>query len=146
VDTLAAQTGLSIEMTNRLIAILDGIAPGLRAWSEQVKAAVKQGLREFRTYSGRVIHLDPRAPHKAPNYIIQGTARELLVDALIRWEQGPYAGGVVLPVHDEIVAMVPAEQAPAATAYLVACMTTQLGPVPIEVEADEPSEVWRSAA
>lgn len=146
VDTLAAQSGLTIEMTNRLIAILDAIAPGLRAWSERLRQAVKDGLREFKTYSGRVIHLDPRLPHKAPNFAIQGTARELLVDALIRWDQGPYAGGVVLPVHDEIVAMVPAEQAVAATAYLVECMTTQLGPVPIAVEADAPAEVWQSAA
>jgi hypothetical protein len=26
-------------------------------------------------------------PHKAPNYCIQGTARELLIDALVRWSQ-----------------------------------------------------------
>lgn len=144
--TLAAQTGLDIPMVDRLVAILDALAPQLAAWSAQVRQAVKNGLREYRTYSGRVIHLDPRLPHKAPNYIIQGTARELLVDALIHWEQGPYARGVVLPVHDEIVAMVPTEQAPAATRFLVQCMTTQLGPVPITVEADEPAEVWQSAA
>jgi len=144
--TLAAQTGLDISMVERLVATLDAIAPGLAAWSAQMRQAVKNGLREFRTYSGRVIHLDPRLPHKAPNFAIQGTARELLVDALIRWEQGPYAGGVVLPVHDEIVAMVPAAHAAAATDHLVRCMTTQLGPVPIAVEADEPAEVWQSAA
>lgn len=144
--TLAAQTGLDIPMVERLVAILDAIAPQLAAWSAGVRQAVKNGLREYRTYSGRVIHLDPRLPHKAPNYIIQGTARECLVDALIRWEQGPYRGGIVLPVHDEIVAMVPAEQAVEATKYLVRCMETQLGPVPITVEADEPADRWQSAA
>lgn len=144
--TLAAQTGLTVAMVEQLVATLDALAPQLAAWSAGVRQAVKNGLREFRTYSGRVIHLDPRLPHKAPNYIIQGTARELLVDALIRWEQGPYRGGIVLPVHDEIVAMVPAEHAAAATEYLVTCMTTQLGPVPITVEADEPALAWQSAA
>jgi P4 family phage/plasmid primase-like protien len=146
VGTLAAQSGLTHEMTQRLIDILDAIAPQLAAWSDSLRQAVKNGLREFRTYSGRVIHLDPRLPHKAPNFAIQGTARELLVDALIRWEAGPYAGGIVLPVHDEIVAMVKAEDAPAATAFLERCMVTQLGPVPITVEADEPAERWQSAA
>jgi DNA polymerase I-like protein with 3'-5' exonuclease and polymerase domains len=144
--TLAAQTGIPPAMVEQLINTLDALAPQLAAWSAQVRQAVKNGLREYRTYSGRVIHLDPRLPHKAPNYIIQGTARELLVDALIRWEQGPYAGGIVLPVHDEIVAMVPAAQAPDATRFLITCMTTQLGPVPITVEADEPAEHWQSAA
>lgn len=144
--TLAAQTGISVEMVERLVAILDALAPQLAAWSGQVRAAVRQGLREYRTYSGRVIHLDPRLPHKAPNYIIQGTARELLIDALIKWDAGPYRGGVVLPVHDEIVAMVPAAVAVEATKYLVTCMTSRLGPVPIEVEADQPAPVWQSAA
>lgn len=144
--TLAAQTGISVEMVERLVAILDALAPQLAAWSAQVRTAVRGGVREYRTYSGRVIHLDPRLPHKAPNYIIQGTARELLIDALVLWDQGPYRGGVVLPVHDEIVAMVPAEQAVEATKYLVTCMTSRLGPVPIEVEADEPAPVWQSAA
>lgn len=144
--TLAAQTGLTIAMVEQLVATLDAIAPELAAWSARVRDAVRQGLREYRTYSGRVIHLDPRLPHKAPNYIIQGTARELLVDALIRWDVGPYRGGIVLPVHDEIVAMVPADVAAEATRYLVECMTTQLGPVPITVEADEPAQCWQSAA
>lgn len=146
VDTLAAQSGLTHEMTERLIGILDAIAPQLTAWSNNLRQAVKDGLREFRTYSGRIIHLDPRLPHKAPNFAIQGTARELLVDALIRWDAGPYRGGIVLPVHDEIVAMVRAEDAPAATQFLTRCMETQLGPVPITVEADEPAMAWQSAA
>lgn len=146
VDTLAAQSGLTHEMTERLIGILDAIAPQLTAWSNNLRQAVKNGLREFKTYSGRIIHLDPRLPHKAPNFAIQGTARELLVDALIRWDAGPYRGGIVLPVHDEIVAMVRAEDAPAATQFLTRCMETQLGPVPITVEADEPAMAWQSAA
>jgi len=65
---------------------------------------------------------------------------------LIKWDAGPYAGGVVLPVHDEVVAMVPAEVANDATAYLVECMTSDLYGVPITVEADAPSEKWLSAA
>lgn len=145
-ETLANQTGIGVEMVRHLISVLDQLAPQLREWSDGVRKAIKAGMREYVTYSGRVIHLDPRFPHKGPNYIIQGTARELLVDALLRWDAGPYRGGVILPVHDEIVAMVPAEHAQEATEFLVACMTTQLGAVPIDVEADAPSDRWVSAA
>lgn len=145
-DTLARQAGLDHETTQRCIDVLDALAPGLRAWSDGLKGAVKNGLRDFRTYSGRVVHLDPDAPHKAPNYAIQGTARELLIDGLVRWDAGPYAGGVILPVHDEVVAWVPQDVADDAVRVLEACMTTELFGVPIDVEADAPADRWQSAA
>lgn len=145
-DTMAAQVGSTVEIMRQVVATIELMAPGLPAWTEHVKANVKAGNTQYPTYSGRVIHLDRRFPHKAPNYLIQGTARELLVDALIKWDAGPYAGGVVLPVHDEIVAMVPTEVADDATAYLVSCMTSDLYGVPITVEADAPSAQWMSAA
>jgi hypothetical protein len=39
-------------------------------------------------------------------YALQRTAHELLVDALLRWRDTPGVS-VLLPVHDEIIAMVP---------------------------------------
>lgn len=145
-DTLARQAGLDHATTQRCLDVLDAMTPGLKAWSEGLKAAVKSGLREFRTYSGRVIHLDPELPHKAPNWAIQGTARELLIDGLVRWDEGPYAGGVILPVHDEVVAFVPEESADDAVRVLETAMTTELFGVPIAVEADAPADRWQSAA
>jgi DNA polymerase I-like protein with 3'-5' exonuclease and polymerase domains len=88
-------------------------------WADEVKRAVRSGATQMPTYAGRVIHLPREYPHKAPNYCIQGTARELLVDALLAWDQTRWGGGVVLPVHDEIVAMVPEADADEATAALV---------------------------
>jgi len=97
------------------------------------------------TYAGRVIHLIRDYPHKAPNYAIQGTARELLVDAIERWEQTRWAGSVVLPVHDEVLAMVPEAEAEVATAELVRCMTTDLYGVAIVAEASAPAFAWADA-
>ena len=53
---------------------------------------------------------------------------------------------MLLPVHDEILAMVPESDGPTATAALVACMETPFEGVPIAVEADEPSFAWADAA
>jgi hypothetical protein len=52
---------------------------------------------------------------------------------------------VLLPVHDEIVAMVPTQDGTAATSALVGCMQTELHGVPITAEADEPSYAWTDA-
>ncbi|BEL07846.1 hypothetical protein Q0Z83_060370 [Actinoplanes sichuanensis] len=77
---------------------------------------------------------------------IQGTARELLVDALLEWDRTRWGGGVVLPVHDEIVAMVPEADAVEATAALVRCMSRELYGIEIKAEASEPSFAWRDSA
>jgi DNA polymerase I-like protein with 3'-5' exonuclease and polymerase domains len=53
---------------------------------------------------------------------------------------------LLLPVHDEIVAMVPEGDGVAATAALITCMQTEFLSVPIVVDADEPSRVWADAA
>lgn len=145
-ETLARQAGLSDEVTQRCLDVLDRMTPGLKAWSEGLKAAIKGGMNQFPTYAGRVIHLDTALPHKGPNFAIQGTARELLIDALVRWDAGPYAGGVILPVHDEVVAMVPEAVADEAAAYLGECMTTSLYGVAITAEVDAPVDRWASAA
>jgi hypothetical protein len=64
---------------------------------------------------------------------------EAMRDLRNRWRDTPWGHSVLLPVHDEIVAMVPALHGPAATAALVGCMQTELAGVPITADADEPS-------
>jgi DNA polymerase I-like protein with 3'-5' exonuclease and polymerase domains len=107
---------------------------------------VRSGATQMPTYAGRVIHLPREYPHKAPNYCIQGTARELLVDALLAWDQTRWGGGVVLPVHDEIVAMVPEQDADEATEALVRCMSRELYGIPIVAEASTPAFAWKDSA
>src|SRR5690606_37070971 len=142
IRTLAEQAGVSESVAASAVDVLDDMTPGLATWSRHLREAVKAGATEFPTYSGRVIHLDPAYPHKAPHYAIQGTARELLVDALLRWDATKWGGSVVLPVHDEIIAMVPEQEGREATAALLECMTTEIEGVTIAAEASAPSVVW----
>lgn len=146
VGTMAVQGGTSDQVAQMVKDAISTLAPQYRSWAETVKAGVRRGQTEFPAYSGRVIHLDRRQPHKAPNYEIQGTARELLCDALIRWNRTRWAGCITVPVHDEILAMVPEDEAEGATAALVECMRTSLYGVPIEVEASKPSYFWADAS
>lgn len=145
VPTLARQAGVSESIAASAVDVLDSMTPQLAAWSRAIRDAVKRGQTQFPSYSGRIIWLPAEYPHKGPNYCIQGSARELLVDALLRWDQTEWRGSVVLPVHDEIVAMVPEADAPRATAALVAAMSSNLAGVEIKAEASEPSVSWRDA-
>lgn len=144
VQRMALSSGLDEATVRTLIDTLRGIAPGLARWGDGLRSAVKQGYRGYPTYSGRTIHLPGNEPHKAVNYAVQGTCRELLVDALLRWDAGSFGGGVIIPVHDEILAVVPEHQAQDAGACLLDCMTMQLGDMPILGDLAEPSRCWRS--
>ena len=146
VTALARQVGVREHVMAAIVDSLRLIAPGYVSWADEIKRQVRAGATRMPTYAGRVIHLPRQYPHKAPNYCIQGTARELLVDALLRWDATPWGGGVVLPVHDEIVAVVPAEGAEQATTALVECMTTELHGVAITAQASIPSYAWQDAA
>jgi P4 family phage/plasmid primase-like protien len=146
VASLARQVGVPEATMQAVVDALGRIAPGYVAWADEVKQAVRRGATQMPSYAGRVIHLDRQFPHKVPNTCVQGTARELLVDALLEWDQTPWGGGVVLPVHDEIVAVVPERDAAAATEALVRCMSRELYGIPIVAEASEPSFAWKDSA
>jgi hypothetical protein len=145
-EKLAVTIQAPLEVAAAVVQALGVVAPGVASWAAQVKQAVRGGMSQFRTYSGRVIHLDTSQPHKAVNYLVQGTARELLVDTLLAWDAGPYAGGVIVPVHDEVIAWVDEDVAEEATEYLVRCMTRELHGVAIVCEPDPPSDRWDSYA
>lgn len=145
-ETLAAQVGVSIPVIKEVCQTLDDTAPELAEWSQNLRAEVRAGVTRMETYSGRIIHLPPDFPHKAPNYAIQGSARELLIDGLLRWDQTRWGGGVVLPIHDEILATVPADEADEAVATLAECMRGTFKGVPIDAEPDKPMEVWQDAS
>lgn len=146
VDGMARTDGAGVQVAKQVIEAMDAMTPGLTAWSGDIRGAVEAGRTQYPTYAGRVVHMPKNAAHAGPNYAIQGSARELLVDALVKWEQTPWGGCTLMPVHDEILAMVPEHEADEATEVLKACMATELYGVPIVAEADEPSFEWRDSA
>ncbi len=145
IATLSMQAGVSQDVGQRVIDTLDALTPGLTAWSGNIRDAVKQGRTQFQSYSGRIIHLPRDYPHKAPNYCIQGTARELLVDALVRWQGTRWGTATLLPVHDELDIFVPEADAAEATAELIRCMQTELYGVAIVSTPSEPSFFWKDS-
>lgn len=149
-EAIARQLGQYADHAAAVIAALDAAAPGLSRWSAQLRDAVRLGAATYWTHrSGRRTWFTRDAPHKAVNYAIQSTGRELLVDALLAFEDR-MPGCTVVPIHDELVMMVPENRADEATQVLTECMTMALTmpdgtPLPIECETDTPSHRWTSA-
>jgi P4 family phage/plasmid primase-like protien len=146
IPAIARGVGVSETIAAAIIDALDAMLPELAAWSQSIRDAVKAGHTAFPAYSGRTIHLPRGYPHKAPNYCIQGTARELLIDALVRWADTPWGDAVLLPVHDELLVVVPENDATTALAALTTAMETDLNGVAIKAEASQPSFSWGDAS
>jgi hypothetical protein len=165
-ETAADQVHCDVADMQRVWSAFDEIAPVYVAWDKWLRQCYYEGMTvwrdyeagqncgrkldgrrrmTYRAYSGRNIYVN--APHAAGNYAIQGTARELLVDGVIRWSQTRWGSLPLLPVHDEIVAWVPAREAQEARLELARCMETRVLSSPgfevlIGADAAEPFRSW----
>jgi P4 family phage/plasmid primase-like protien len=144
---IASTVGCSDEEAIQMVRALDDLAPHAKRWGYDLRNRAKAGMHRIQLYSGRVLHLPVATPHKIVNYYVQGTARECLVDGLLRWRQtrwGDY--GIIVPVHDEILATVPAAEADEAMAALGQAMASELYGVRIGAEPKwlRPSDRWLS--
>lgn len=144
-ETLSAQVGVTPAVGQQVLDTLDALTPQLKEFGRSISNAARAGHTRFPSYSGRIIHLPQDTPHKALNYVVQGTARELLIDTMIRWADTAWGNATMFPVHDEVDAFVPAEDGEAATRALLEAMTSELYGVPIVAEADEPSSYWQDS-
>ena len=77
---------------------------------------------------------------------MDGTAREIIVDGMERWERTRWSGGLVLPVHDELVCQVPEEDGPEAAQELRQALCGEFMGVEIAAECGEPSTFWQDAS
>jgi DNA polymerase I-like protein with 3'-5' exonuclease and polymerase domains len=69
----------------------------------------------------------------------------LLVDALVRWRDTRWGDCTLLPVHDELIVMVPECDAQEATTELARCMEGDLYGVKIVAEPSTPSFAWQDS-
>lgn len=168
-STAADQVGCEVSLMEELFEAFSAVAPGFTAWDRWMKDCYEAGSFVFRdyatgqnysqpiqgtrgnhmvyqAYSGRNVYITNGA-HAAGNGAIQGTARELLVDGLLKWQHTRWGNLPVLPVHDQLIGLVPMPEADEATRVLADCMATDVlsspgFPVHIGVDVDTPFTSW----
>jgi DNA polymerase I-like protein with 3'-5' exonuclease and polymerase domains len=166
-STAADQVGCDVSLMDQVFEALNQVAPVYTAWDRWLRKCYEEGSvvwRDYNTgvnykapvegsrrlvykaYSGRYIYVTKGA-HAAGNGAIQGTARELLVDGLLLWRTTRWGKLPLLPVHDQIVPVVPADETEEALRVLAQCMSTKVLSSPgfeveIGVDIDEPFTSW----
>lgn len=142
VATLARQLGITQATMQAIVDALRTMTPGLSAWGAQLR---NSDVKHFMSYSGRAIWLPQDYRHKWLNYAVQGTCRELLVDAALEWSKTRWGTATLLPVHDELLLQVPEDDAEEALDTLLQCMTGELYGVEIVATPNGASPFWKDS-
>lgn len=142
VDTLSRQAGVSKSEARKTMAAFDRSFPRVTRWSRQLIDKVTHGEALVQLPTGRKIPIDRRFGYRATNYMIQGLAADLFKGALLELDKAGMADYLLIPVHDEIIAQYPTEQAEEFSKNLEEIMSGDLGPVPITAEAEVIGRSW----
>lgn len=140
---LAEQANVDFPTAKR---VMDGFAkayPGVARYARKLAVeAVQHG--HIVTPMGRRLPVDASRSYSALNYMIQSSSRDVTCRALIRLHENGFTPYIRLPIHDEIVASVPAEKAQRGAAEIGRLMAEQMGTVLIGTDPEVGKRSWGS--
>ncbi|WP_144722264.1 DNA polymerase [Cellulosimicrobium sp. TH-20] len=142
--TLSAQTGAPIEQVREAMAAYDSTFPGIKRFGARLQRRAEYGKREVVTPSGRHLPLDRDRLYAATNYMVQSTSRDLLAQAIVDLFDKGLGDYLRLPVHDEMVASAPREDAEEVAQTIGEVMNSTFYGVPIESDPEVGGRSWGS--
>ncbi len=144
-----AQTaGITEEEAVNFYANYEQTFPGVREFQKNVLNVAQQRYREegrayVRAPSGRLHVADQDTAYKLVNYLIQGTAADVLKQKIVALDACGFGEYMVLPVHDEIIFSFKADEAIELTQEARAVMEDHESfTVPLTVDASPPMDRW----
>nr|BEK66812.1 hypothetical protein KPHV_40390 [Kitasatospora purpeofusca] len=144
VTTLARQTGATEEEIRRAVAAYDRLYPEIRRASARWQREARANGMVAISATGRRLPLDRDRMYSVVNYLCQSAGRDLLGQAILNAEEAGLLDTMVLPIHDELLASVPAGEAEEYAREYERCMTTSLYGVPIVATAEIGGRSWGS--
>lgn len=138
---IAETCGISVDKAREVIKGFESTYPAVKRLSERLQRDAKR-KGHIVTASGRRIPVDPERPYAALNYLIQSTSRDITAAALIRLDNAGLTPYLRLPIHDEVLACVPTEQADELAQQIAELMKTPYSGVLIDTDCDVFGESW----
>lgn len=140
---LAEQAHIDFPTARR---VLDGFAktyPSVARYSRKLAAEAGR-CGYIVTPMGRKLPVDSSRSYSALNYMIQSSSRDVTCRALIRLHEAGFTNYLRLPIHDEIVASLPAAKAQWGAAEIGRLMAEQMGPVLVGTDPEVGGRSWGS--
>lgn len=141
--TVAEQTGLDMKRAKIVVEGFDRAYPLVKQYGSRLQV---EGQRRGYIYTGggRRLPVDPARAYAALNYMIQSSSRDVTCRALIRLHKAGFTPYLRLPIHDEVLASLPAEKALGGAARIADLMAEDMGPVHIGTDAEVGGRSWGS--
>lgn len=135
-ETIARQTGADIKDVRRAITAYDRAYPEIKRFSARHQRIARDNGMVTVTLTGRRLPLDRDRAYSVVNYQVQSAARDVLGQGLINMDEAGLLPYLRLPIHDEVLASVPAREAAELGREIERCMSMSLGGVSITASAD----------
>ena len=149
VRKMALTSGAPYEEVDRVNKMLDTQFPGMpnimRKLIDDAMRMKRDGKKPGVFFdNGRFVPCESGSEYKLLNYRIQGTAAEYLKRAMVNMEAAGIGDLLLLPVHDEILADVPRDDAPEVLRIIQECMTDRTTyRVPVTADGKIMTERWQ---
>lgn len=142
-DALAANVDIPVAEAQRILKGYKSAFPQLGEWwKANMNDRIYTGRSFWTLETGRFQTIDPTRAWAGFNLMIQGTARDLLLDAMFRLDDAGFGEYMLLPIHDEVLFQVPADQAGELVKRITEAMETVFMGVPITAEAKVLGDRW----
>lgn len=139
---LAKKMGLTVNQAKSVVDAYNRVYPEIKRWSSRLQREARRNGMELRSPTGRILSIDRDRIYASLNYMVQSTAADILKNALERlWTEG-LGEYLLMPVHDEVVAQAPKEDAEDVARAIKAAMADQLDDVALESDADVYGASW----
>ena len=143
-NTVQRQTGAPMAEVQAAMATYDRVYPEVRQASARWQREARWDGYVTRSATGRRLPLDRDRSYAVVNYRVQSTARDVLGQAMHNMEAAGLLPYMRLPIHDEVLASVPAAEAKDFAHEFERCMTMEIFGVPINSEAEIGGRSWGS--
>ncbi|QGJ92212.1 DNA polymerase I [Mycobacterium phage MarysWell] len=140
---LAEQASIPVDVAKNVLAAFARTYPKVSQLADRVgQSASVQGY--IMTPMGRRLPVDPSRSYSALNYLIQSTSRDVTGKALVRLHEAGFTPYLRLPIHDEVLASLPAADADGMANEIGRIMTEVMGPVTIGTDPEVGGRAWGS--
>lgn len=138
---LATAADIDLPLARDVLAAFKKTYQGITRYAKALQQEAQYN-GQIITPSGRVLPVDRERPYAALNYMVQSTSRDVTARAMIRLHEAGFTPYLRLPIHDEILASVPAKAAQWGAERIAEIMEEKMGPVMITADSNVYGYSW----
>jgi DNA polymerase-1 len=139
---IAQTSAVSLEQATSIGKAWEKAFPEVKNYDYSLRRKAKFGKPEVITPFGRVLPLDRNRIYSGVNYMIQSSARDIMLDGRIRIHEAGLDDYILLEVHDEFLGQGPKDIAGDIAREVEKLMFTDFEGVPIDAESEVYGLSW----